>query len=135
MDDDRDAPWYRYRRTIGTTLAGPWMMAWVASTILLDHLEVSRAMRVAIALVPLPFFGWFVWRFLQHVRKADELERRIQMESLAIAFPLSIAMVMALGLLEHAGVGFEYGWSMNALWISFFVFYLFGRNLARRRYM
>jgi len=133
MDEHSDAKWYQYRRTAETTLAGPWMLAWLVSTIALGYLDPSGPLRVAVALVPLPFFGWFVWRFLQLIRKSDELERRIQLEALAIAFPLSIATVMVFGLLEGAGLQPVSGWPLKGMGIYFVIFYLVGRNVARRR--
>ncbi|MBK7594758.1 MAG: hypothetical protein IPJ11_05835 [Gemmatimonadetes bacterium] len=134
MSEYADTKWYQYQRTAGTTLAGPWLLAWMVSTIALGYLDASSPLRVVVALLPLPFFGWFLWRFLQLIRKADELESRIQLEALAIAFPLSIATVMVFGLLERAGLQPVSGWPLKGLWIYFVVFYLVGRNVARRRY-
>lgn len=134
VNEYADTKWYQYQRTAGTTLAGPWLLAWMVSTIALGYLDASSPLRVVVALLPLPFFGWFLWRFLQLIRKADELESRIQLEALAIAFPLSIATVMVFGLLERAGLQPVSGWPLKGLWIYFVVFYLVGRNVARRRY-
>jgi hypothetical protein len=134
MDEHSNAKWYQYRRTAETALAGPWMLAWLVSTLALAYVDSSSPLRVAVALLPLPFFGWFLWRFLQLIRKSDELERRMQLEALAIAFPLAIATVMALGLLEGAGLQPVTGWPLKGMWIYFVIFYLVGRNAARRRY-
>lgn len=134
MAEHAEAKWYQYQRTAGTALAGPWMLAWLVSTIALGYLDPSSPMRVAVALVPLPFFGWFLWRFMQLIRNSDELERRIQLEALAIAFPLAIATVMAFGLLERAGLQPVSGWPLKGMWVYFVIFYLVGRTIARRRY-
>ncbi|MBL0178314.1 MAG: helix-turn-helix transcriptional regulator [Gemmatimonadetes bacterium] len=41
---------------------------------------------------------------------------------------------MVFGLLERAGLQPVSGWPLKGLWIYFVVFYLVGRNVARRRY-
>ena len=87
-----------------------------------------------ISLVPLPFFGWFLWRFMQHMRASDELQRRIQLEALALAFLLAIALLMTLGLLQSANIVPSTGWTYTDLWIYFALFYVFARAIAQRRY-
>ena len=44
-------------------------------------------MRVAIALLPMPFFAWYFWTWMKGVSEMDELQRRIELEALGFAFP------------------------------------------------
>ena len=47
----------------------------------------DRWIRIAVALIPIPFFVGFLWLWMKGVGTMDELERRIQLEALALAFP------------------------------------------------
>lgn len=96
--------------------------------------ELPAAVRLGLAFVPTPVFALFLWRFVQGVRTADELERRIQLEALAVAFPLGVLLLTTLGLAQRAvELNFE-DWSYNHVWPWFALFYLMGLGLARKRY-
>jgi hypothetical protein len=72
--------------------------------------------------------------FIRGIRSADELERRIQLEALAFAFPVGLLLLTTLGLAQRAvTLRFE-DWSYNHVWPMFVVFYLAGVALARKRY-
>ena len=90
--------------------------------------------RLALALVPMPVFAAFLVQSIRALRGADELERRIQLEALAVAFPLGMLLLTTLGLVQRAvELPFE-DWSFNHVWPQFVLFYLIGLFLARRRY-
>ena len=103
--------------------------------LLLEVPNLPTPLRVAIALVPLPAFIWLLWSFIGDLRHADELERRIQLEALAVAFPLTMILVMTLGLLQVAIPLPPEDWSYRHIWPLIYVFYLFGLTFARRRYL
>lgn len=134
MKSPDEVKWYRYRRTPITTAAGPWLAAWLVSRALLANANLGAGWRVAVALAPLAFFGYFLRRVLVHLRASDELQRRIQLEALAIAFPLTVALLMTMGLLDAANMDLGAGWSPTALLIYAAVFYLLGRAISNRRY-
>jgi hypothetical protein len=104
----------------------------LAANALLRAADLSQIVRVAVALVPLPFFFGFIWAELRWIRHQDEFHRGVLLESLAIAFPLAIALAVVIEALEKAGVlqllsiGDVWPWMaltwLPALWI------------ARRRY-
>jgi hypothetical protein len=98
------------------------------------HPELSEGVRIGLALVPMPVFMAFGWSFIRSLRGADELERRIQLEALAVAFPLGLLLLTTLGLMQRAvELNFE-NWSYNHVWQLFAVFYIAGLMFARRRY-
>lgn len=134
MEQRTEPKWYHYHRTAGTTLAGPWLGAWLVAAVILQTMSLTRSLQVAVSLLPLPFFLVFLWRFTQHMRKADELQRRIQLEALAIAFPMTAAMLMTVGLLQTAGIAPTGGWSLTQMCFYAGALYLLGRVIARRRY-
>lgn len=111
-----------------------WFLAYVVARGVLAQPELSRGIRLAAALLPVPLFAAFLVRFVRSLRGADELERRIHLEALAIAFPLTILLLQTLGLLERAvGLKFE-DWSYGHVWAYLPLFYLVGLIVSRRRY-
>jgi cobalamin synthase len=106
----------------------------LAARFALEATPLETWQRIAIALVPLPAFAWFVWEFIRTASDADELERRVQLEALAVAFPLTLLLVMTLGLLQIAVPLPPDDWSYRHIWPLLYVFYLVGLTRARRRY-
>jgi hypothetical protein len=95
---------------------------------------IPRALRLAIAILPVPAFGFFLVEWIRNIRVLDELERKIQLEALAVAFPLSLMLVMALGLIQEVTQLNPLDWSYRHIWPYLIAFYFFGLVLARRRY-
>lgn len=115
-----------------------WFLAWIilyfAARGLLAYGQLATGLRVATALVPIPFFAGFLLSTIREVRAADEFERRIHLEALAVAYPLAMLLLMTLALLQRAiTLKFE-DWSYAHVWIYLPIFYLLGLALARRRY-
>jgi len=93
----------------------------------------SRA-ALAFALLPLPFFAAFLWIYTRGVARMDELERRMHLEALALAFPLALLVVFTAGLLDLAGFHGEQNWDLPRLWPLMLLPYWFGLFRARRKY-
>jgi hypothetical protein len=134
MEPATEPKWYRYQRTEGTRLAGPWLLSWIVSAVLLRTIALGAGPRAIVALLPLPAFVWFLWRYIRYIRSLDELRHRIELEALAIAFPLAVAFLMALGQFQLArpgAAGIPIG---SGFWSYLVLFYLLGRGIAGRKY-
>ena len=69
------------------------------------------------------------------MRNLDELQRRIQLEALAIAFPVVLLLLMTLGLLQVAGVAIsQEDWSYRHIWFLALLAFAVGVKTAERRY-
>lgn len=100
----------------------------------LESDNLTSTTRVLIALMPIPVFIVFLWSFIKGLRNADELHRRVHLEALAVAFPLTALLLMTLGLLQRAiNLPFE-DWSYLHVWQFLPIFYIAGLALAWRRY-
>ena len=108
--------------------------SYVGAAMALKSLEMSSGVRIAVALSPLPFFAAFLVAELRVLRRVDELERRIQLEALAIAFPAAVLLLMALALLERAIPLSPQNWSYRHVWSFLPLIYFAGLGIARRRY-
>ncbi len=109
------------------------LAVYFASRVLLERSDLPA--RLPVALAPLPFFVLFLIAFIRLVRGMDELERRIQLEALAFAYPAVLVLLMTLGLLQLAGVALSPAdWSFRHVWQIGVVLYVGGMALASRRY-
>jgi hypothetical protein len=112
-----------------------WLVAYFTVRFWLEaNPGLAESTRLALALVPVPLFSIFVWSFVRSVRRADELERRIQLEALAIAFPLGLLLLTTLGLVQRAVELDFQNWSYNHVWPMLVFFYFVGIVIARKRY-
>ncbi len=124
----------RRETILGVGLVSTWILSYFGARVLLKSTELETWLRVVLVLVPIiPFVFLLLW-IIRGIRQLDELERRIQLEALAVAFPLTFLLMMTLGLLELAVKLKPEDWSYRHVWPFMFVFYLAGLTLARRRY-
>ena len=125
------------RRIYGTRLlirGVLWISVYVLSRGLLELGIASPAARVAIALLPTPFFVYYLWTWMKGVAEMDELERRIELEALGFAFPAAVVVLMTIGLLDLAAALSPDDFSLRHIWVMMPLFYYAGLWRAKRRY-
>jgi len=129
--------------TKDTRRSGTWIciataavaaVVYFAARGLLENPALRPPLRTVIALVPVPFFLFFLLTELRLMRRLDELERHIQLEALALAFPAVLLLLLTLGLVELATPLSPADWSYRHVWIYCLGFYGIGVAVARRRY-
>ena len=120
-----------YKGLIATIL---FVLAYFGARGVLEQEGIAPGLRIAAALMPVAPFAWTLWEIIKGVRTMDELEQRIQLEALAVAFPLSLILLMTLGLLEIATKLPAEDLSYRHVWTMLPLFYFLGLALAKRRY-
>ena len=111
-----------------------WGSIYAMSRGLLEFGLADQTLRVLVAVAPVPVFIWFLWIWMRGVGAMDELQRRIELEALAFAFPICVVILMTLGLLEIA-VGLNPDdWSYRHVWLMMPMLYYFSLRRAKRRY-
>ena len=118
----------------GVVMAIAWVVTYFVSRTVLKSFEMGQPARIAVELAPAIPCGLFLLAFIRNIRKMDELERKVQTEALAFAFPLSIFLLMFLGLLQLAVELSPDDWSYRHVWVFLPLFYFIGLALAWRRY-
>ena len=87
----------------------------------LQHTAVGLNLRVALALAPLVPAGLFVIALVRAIRRFDELQQRIYLESVAIAFVITVLLTFVFGGLQRAGLYTakwdDIGNTMMAVWL------------------
>ena len=111
-----------------------WVSVYLLSRGLLELDIASSAARVVVALFPTPFFVWYLWTWMQGVRRMDELERRIELEALGFAFPAAVVFFATLGLLDVAVALDADDFSLGHTWLMLPVLYYIGLWRAKKRY-
>lgn len=109
------------------------MAAYLVFVMVVDRGE-HLALRIALGLVAVAAFGLFIAAEIRLLSRLDELQRRIQLEALAIAYPTAILLVFTLGVLERAGIavwGFQ---RLRDVWPLVALPYVIGLAIATRRY-
>jgi hypothetical protein len=75
----------------------------VGVSTLLERFELGVPARYGLAVLPVAAYAWCIASYVGLVRRADELQRRIHLEALAVAFPTTAIAVFASEYLRKAG--------------------------------
>ena len=111
-----------------------WGFTYIAARFALE-LELPGRLRLAIALAPVLPFVLALVAAIRGIRSMDELHRRVHLEALVLAFPLTLLLIMTLGLLELA-VGLSADdWSYRHILPFLVMFYAVGLWRAWKRYL
>lgn len=125
------------RRIYGTRLLVRgllWASIYLLSRGLLELAIQPAAARVAIALLPTPFFVYYLWTWMKGVGEMDELERRIELEALGFAFPAAVVLLMTLALLDLAVALNPDDFSLRHIWAMMPIVYYAGLWRAKKHY-
>lgn len=110
--------------------AAAWVLSYFLARALLESSNLGVPARILAALLPIVPFAAFLYLVVKDQRGMDELQLRVQMEALAIAFPLSMIFLMVFGLIGQAlDLTLE-----RHVWFYLPMFYFAGLALAWRRY-
>jgi hypothetical protein len=103
----------------------------LVSVFLIKHGPSSAWWRIPLALTPMIPIFFAVRAFLRFFHRIDELQRRIQLEALALSFGVTCVVTFSYGLLEYAGFP-----ALSWIWVPPFMIALWGIGvrIASRRY-
>ncbi|GAB6195310.1 hypothetical protein [Lysobacter xanthus] len=93
----------RYMREFVPAMAG-YVIAILGSVWLLKQQVEDPALRALVALAPVPFVALAMRAMIRHIRDTDEMQRRIEVESVSLATALVSLAYFAAGLLQAAKV-------------------------------
>lgn len=110
-----------------------WFLSYFAARFALDAWTPAPHWDIAVASVPVFAFFWLVWVVQHALRSADELQRRIHLEALALAFLTTMLVLMMLGLLDAPPMG-PLGLPLRDLWFFLPPLYAMCFAVASQRY-
>ncbi|HEY0304926.1 MAG TPA: hypothetical protein VGC44_08125 [Longimicrobiales bacterium] len=118
-------------------LAGATILAWFLSYVAARAgLEIAQTpwLRILLAILPIPFFLAVIRVAYRAIASGDELFRRIHLEALAVAFPVTVTLLRVLGLFELATGLNPDDFSYRHVWPMVVVAYYGGWALSQRKY-
>lgn len=110
-------------------------LSYIAAVAMQEILKLGGLAGLAVSLLPAAGFAFFVLEEVKLIRSLDELQRRIQLEALAIGFPLSMLLLMFLGFLQRVDLLPHALSTIRDVWGVLPFSYFIGLFFARRRYL
>lgn len=109
-------------------------LTYFASRGLAEGWQAAPALRVAVALAPAIPLVLLLVMFGRAVRSMDELHVRVNLEALAVAFPVILLLIFVLGALELVITLNRDDWSYRHVWQMGAIIYFACLAYAWRRY-
>lgn|SRR5690606_38037122 len=109
-------------------------ICFLVSVFVLSKFSFSIPVVVLIIFINALLFGIYTFKLIYSINFMDEVQIKIQLESVSIAFVLSLFLVMILGLIEliqKVNVG---AFSFLYIFPLFFLFYFIGLLISNRKY-
>jgi hypothetical protein len=120
----------RYFWELGTAMLA-YGVTLAISIKLVEAGMVPKAWQSVAVLTPMLPCGFALWAILRQLGRLDELQRRVQLDAVGLAFAGTAMLTFGYGFLE--GVGFP-RLSMFVIWPVMAALWLIGGFVAARRY-
>ncbi len=112
-----------------------FILSYIAAIAMQELLTLKGLAGLAVSLLPVAGFVFFILEEVKLIRSLDELQRRIQLEALAIGFPSAMALLMLLGFLQRVDLVPHALSTIRDVAGVLPVCYGIGLFFARRRYL
>ena len=112
-----------------------FMLSYLAAVVAQEIFTLGRLAGLAVSLLPTAGLLFFLLEEVKVVRSLDELQRRIQLEALAVGFPLVMLVLMTMGFLQRVDLLPHALSTIRDIWIVLPLCYGVGLFVARRRYL
>ena len=103
----------------------------LAVSVPLTSVFAEAVWRFPVAVTPMAPFVYAIASYVRYLRMVDELQQRIQLEALAIAFGATAAFTFCYGFLEHVGLPHINWWFV---WPVMGISWILASMYAERRY-
>ncbi len=109
-------------------------LAYTGAVAAQEIFELNRLAGLVVSLLPAAGLLFFILEEVKLIRSLDELQRRIQLEALAIGFPLALLVLMTMGFLQRVDLLPHALSTIRDVWFLLPLGYFFGLLVAHRRY-
>ena len=113
-------------------IAGLVAISWVAASVLLEMLKVGLFVRILIGVVPVGLLVLQIILAFRYALGQDEVQRRIILDGLAIAFSIALPVIFLIGFIMKAGIILPFGFMDSGYFMELAL--LIGYAIAYRRY-
>lgn len=114
--------------------AALWVISYIGSFLVLKSFELPKGAGIVLTTITVLAFAVFIYKYYRSIFFMDEVQIKIQMEAIVIAFSLGLMLLMTLGLLDLFLTLNKENWSYRHLVPVFVIFYFAGIAISRRKY-
>lgn len=114
--------------------AAIWCLSYVGSLFALKTLHIPTEAGIVLTVITVIAFALFMYKYYRSIFFMDEVQIKMQMEAVVIAFSLGLLLLMTLGLLDLIMPLNKDDWSYRYLVPLFITFYFTGLFISKRKY-
>ena len=111
-----------------------WCLSYVGSLFALKTLDLPKEVGIVLTSVTVLAFVLFIYKYYRSIFFMDEVQVKIQMEAVVIAFSMGLTLLITLGLLDLFISLSKDDWSYRHLVPIFVASYFFGLFISKRKY-
>lgn len=111
-----------------------WCLSYAGSLFALKTLDIPAEVGIVLTVITVIAFSLFIYKYYRGIFFMDEVQIKIQMEAVVIAFSLGLLLLMTLGLLDLIISLNKNDWSYRYLVPLFIAFYFLGLFISKRKY-
>jgi hypothetical protein len=111
-----------------------WALSYVGSLWALKSFTLPKEVGIVITVITALAFAVFIYKYYRSIFFMDEVQIKVQMEAVVIAFSLSLFLLMTLGLLDLVIALNKEDWGYRHLVPYFAIFYFVGLFISKRKY-
>ena len=114
--------------------AALWLVTYTICLLFIKKLSPDAGPGIILSLLPVITFVLFIYSIKKEIASMDEVQIRVQMEAVVIAFSFGLLLIMTLGLLDLVVTVSKEDWSYRHLVPYFTIFYFIGLFISKRKY-
>ena len=111
-----------------------WAMSYIASLLALRSFDLPLEAGIVLTVITALAFAVFMYKYYRSIFFMDEVQIKVQMEAIVIAFSLGLLLLMTLGLIDLFTTLNQENWSHRHLFPIFLAFYFAGLYFSARKY-
>jgi hypothetical protein len=111
-----------------------WCLSYLGSLFVLKSFELPEEVGIVLTIITVLAFATFIYKYYRSVYFMDEVQIKVQMEAIVIAFSLGLLLIMTLGLLDLVITLNKENWGYRHLVPYFVLFYFIGLFFSKRKY-
>ena len=111
-----------------------WVISYIGSLLVLKSFTLPKEVGIVLTVITALAFTVFIYKYYRSIFFMDEVQIKIQMEAVVIAFSLGLLLILILGLLDLVVALNKEDWSYRHLVPYFAIFYFIGLFISKRKY-
>jgi hypothetical protein len=111
-----------------------WVISYIGSLLVLKSFTLPKEVGIVLTVITALAFTVFIYKYYRSIFFMDEVQIKVQMEAVVIAFSLGLLLILILGLLDLVVTLNKEDWSYRHLVPYFAIFYFIGLFISKRKY-